>query len=652
MSYVPTPGRSGSRRGSRRAVGPQQPPGPKVGSKQFRTPGSRVTEDDAVIRLAHQKDTSSSYTTKTKSTKKRLRKDKKGNTTQTEFMPEKQKEHINKVMGNATTTIDEHLPQTRINIGPVVFAGSFSSGSHESNDYASAPKQNVNLFPPIDEFLEIKQTGKNTLDSLFKDQKNNTFRLENYGPMYATDEIDPAVGMGTVNLPLKSTSGFNRTGVFNPLAFYDWGEQASAGAAYDSFQGGAQNSWAVGGKHALTQAIVQVIRDWYKASDAPAVPDASTIIQDLTEYCMGMSSTSSLTFPIEEINETYTFRNENALTPIFMSLYHCVPKQDLGRRHNPCTDWYDFQLGGGLDMNITDKTAAAKADSTLFFPPQMSQYSNDYATISAAAGTGDAQCDAISISKWPYVTTISTEVVPQNTPFQSQIFRKHWDVINNKKILLQPAQELNLHIKIKFKRPLDVREILLGDASFFYEGMTYYPLIKFWGIDDVGQVAAKKHATDTSFQYNKLREVVKPSTTPCMLVGSKRGSITVAGSIPPEIRSNATEVSTWINTFFGSFEGTVRQLSSPYLDKHEYGVSMPYASVNNNFMLFGLKAADETSNTIMKTYFGFNSTVTTDYNQMSASKIEAYNTNDIAGLAVVTQETNVQTKLTGAQLGT
>ena len=650
MAYVSTPGRFGGRKGSRRAVGPQTNPAAKVGKKSFKTPGARVTEDDAVIRLAHHKETGSAYTTRTKSTKKRLRRDGKGKTTQTEFMPEKQKEHINKVMGNATAVVEEHLPQTRINIGPVVFAGSFSSGSHESNDYASPPKQNVNLFPPIDEFLEIQQTGKNTLDTLFKDQKNNTFRLENYGPMYATGEIDPEVDIGDVNLPLKSTSGFNRTGVFNPLAFYDWGEQASTAANSTSFEGGAQNSWAVGGKHGLTQGIAQVIRDWYKASDSAVVPSASTVIQDITEYCAGMSSTSSLSFPVTEINETYTFRNENSLTPVFLSLYHCVPKQRLGRRHNPITDWYDFQLGGGKNIPLTDTTAAAKADSELAFPPQFSQYANDFATISADS-EGDAQVDSISVTKWPYVTTISTEVVPQNTPFQSQLFKNHWDVINNKKILLQPAQELNLHIKIKFKRPIDVREILLGDASFWYEGMTYYPIIKFWGIDDVAQVKAKKQ-TSSSFQYNRLREVVKPATTPCMLVGSKRGTITVAGSIPPELRKNADGVSTWINTFFSSFEGRVRQLSSPYIDKHEYGVSLPYAEINNNFMLFGLKAADQTANSAVTTYFGFKDNyVSTNYATITANNIEAYNTQDIASLASVVQETNVESAAVSPQLG-
>ena len=662
MAFVPGYGTRRPRTGSRRAVSPQTAPNAKTAKRTSPTPRAakvikRITEDAAATRLARALEPAASHTTNTTSYKKRLRTDKKGKTTQTEFMPQREKERLSSIMGNAAHTIDEHYPQTRIHHGPAVFNASFSNGSHEPKDYASpTTKQNVNIFPAVDEYIHLQQTGKNSLKYLFKDQPDNSFRLENYGPNYAVDEIDANIDVSNVTLPLKSTCGYNRTGVFNPLAFYDWAEQSTSSVSgQSSFTGGAQNAWAVGGKHALTTAMIEVIKDWFKAADPDNVPSTTHILDNLITYAEGLSSTSSFTFPVQEINETYTFRNENSLGPCYISLYHCTPKQRLGRKHNPITDWYDFQLGGNANMDLTDSVESTKADSNLAFPPQFSQYHNNFATISKNSSVSPpvAQVDSWSNTKYKNVTAISTEVVPQNTPFQSQVFRNHWDVINNKKILLQPGQELKIHVKISFARPLDVREILLGDASFYYEALTYYPIVKFWGTEDVGQIKPK---TQTSgFQYNRLREIVKPASTPCLLVASKQGSIKVAGKLPPEMRSNFTQPTAfnWLNNFFGSFTGTVRQFRSPYIDLHEYGVSMPYMNSNANYLLIGLKATDldTANNPAVTTYFGFNSvTITTDWSSFGQTSIEPYLAAEIGGQIYIVQETNVETQMMAPQL--
>lgn len=659
MAFVPgvytTPRRA--RKGSRAAVGPQAPPNVKT-AKRTTPKVNRVTEDAAATRLSRVMEPASSHTTSTKSERKRLRTDKRGNSVQTEFMPAREKERLSKIMGNASHTIDEHYPQTRMYHGPAIVNASFSNGSHEPKDYAPPQvKQNVNIFPPVDEFIHLQQTGKNTLKSLFKDQPDNSFRLENYGPNYAANEMDPNIDVTGVTLPLKSTCGYNRTGVFNPLAFYDWAEQSTTSVYTESsFTGGAQNAWAVGGKHALTTAMVEVIKDWYEAADPANVPSDTQILDNLITYAEGLSSTSSFTFPVQEINETYTFRNENSLGPCYISLYHCTPKQRLGRKHNPITDWYDFQLGGGVNQDLTDPVECTKADSNLAFPPQFSQYQNNFATISknSTVEPAAAQVDSWHNTKYKNVTSISTEVVPQNTPFQSQVFRNHWEVINNKKILLQPGQELKIHVKISFARPLDVREILLGDASFYYEALTYYPIIKFWGGEDIGQIKPKHYAT--GFQYNRLREIVKPASTPCLLVASKQGSIKVAGKLPPEMKSNFSQPASfnWLNNFFGSFTGTVRQFSSPYIDLHEYGVSMPYINSNNNYLLIGLKATDiddTGADPAVLTYFGFNSsTISTDWSSFSATSIEPYLAKEIAAQIFIVAESTTTSEMMAPQL--
>ena len=647
MAFVPSPGRS-TRRNSRRAVGPQTKP---ETAKTFKpSPSRRVTANDAAIRMSRQSEPDMVYTTQTKSSRKRLRTDKKGRTTQTEFMPAREMEHISKVMGNANTDLDERYPQTRFVIGPAVFNASFSSGSHEPKDYAApTSKQNVIMYPPIDEFIELKQTGKNTLKSLFKDQPNNKFRLRNWGIHYASDELDPVIEADQVTMPLKSTCGYNRTGVFNPLAFLNWGEQSSPGSNDASFSG-AQNQWAVGGKGQLMFAMSEVIRDWFEAS-GQTPPNENTIIGYLTDYAAGMSSTSSLTFPVEEINETYTFRNENALTPCYLSVYHCTPKRPLGRRHDPITDWYDFQLGGGLPMPLASKTQSVKADSNLAFPAFFSQYSDDFAQISKNTSSGLPVVGSIDRNKYMNVTAISTEVVPQNTPFQSQVFRHHWDVINNKKIVLQPGQELKIHVKVKFARPIDIREILLGDSNFYYESLTYYPIIKFWGSSDVAQTKAKTHS-DT-FQYNRLREIIKPASCPCLLVGSKQGEIIVSGQMPPDMKSNYSQPAAfgWLNDFFGaSFQGTKRVLSSPYIDLHEYGISAGWANINNNYAYLGIKSTDisgsNPTNPAVHTYFGLNQTgQSTEWATFSSTDVQAYLAQEIAEQATIVQETNVSAKL-------
>ena len=659
MAYVIRPGRTKGR--SKPAIGPQKSPIAKTPMKTFRTSGARrVTADDAAIRLARQEEPERVYTTKTRSTRKRLRTDKRGNTIQTEFIPEREKEHINKVMGNANTHVDEKHPQTRFIIGPAIFNASFSPGSHETKNYAAPiASQNVNIYPPVDEFIELKQTGKNTLKTIFKDQPNNKFRSTFRGIGYAENEMNIRDSLpsdiNTMTMPLKSTCGYNRTGVFNPLAFVDWGEIASSDARQNWFTG-AQNRWACGAKWAILHVMTKVILEWYEAAGVDPLPSENTIIGYLTDYATGMSSSSSLTFPLQEINDTYTFRNENSLTPCFISLYHCTPKKRLGKRHNPITDWYDFQLGGGVSMDLTSKTEAIKADSTLAFPPEFSQYSDNFATVTKDSATNQASVSSIDTSKYQNITAISTEVVPQNTPFQSQQFRNNWDVINNKKIVLQPGQELKIHVKVKFARPIDIREVLLGDANHYFESLTYYPIIKFWGVNDVAQIKPK-HNASSDFQYNRLREIVKSASSPCLLVASKTSEITVAGKMPPEMKTNYSQQASfiWLNNFFGQFIGTKRELSSPFLNYAEYGVNEPWASVNNNYMLLGIKQTDVNPtggiNPAVKTYFGFKlANITTDFNSLTTSSIQGYLAQDVFNLATIVQETDVKAQLVSPAL--
>ena len=646
-SFVPKPV-IGKKVGRRTAVGSQTRP--------LRTSVHRVPMGDAEYRIAHSSYIPEYIQTSTNSTRKTSMKDERsGKTTQTERMPKKQRARIEKVMGNAKSLIDNVYPQKRFSLGPAIFSGAFVAGSHDTNNYAQQIVQgDVKLWPDIHEYLELRQTGKDTLSTLFKDQKSNKFYTQQPGIAYVDGEIDSALNAGTSvgdRIPLKSVCGYNRTGVFNPLAFLDWA-QTSPAANLTSSNCGQQNVWATGGRSQILDAITLTLRQWYLASGAlPPTKDA--LVTLLQNYVAGMSSNSSLTFPLEEINDVFTFRNENAVTPAYLSLYHCTPKRDIGIKHNPITDWYDFQLGGGLpqDIILDQNSEAIKADSKYAFKPVMSQYANDFVAVTKSA-TNTAQIANMDSSNWNRVTALATEVVPQNTPFLSQQFKDNWSVINNKKIILQPGQELKIHVKVKYVRPIDLRALLLGQGRYYFESMTYYPILKFWGEENTMQVKLQ----ETVNQRNRLRSIQKAESGPVLLMGQKEGTATVAGSMPPEMKSNyqPTVAFQWLNNFFGQMESNVRDILNPTDAPHEYGLDMAWPNINNNAALFGVTTDDQTQNDPVTTAFTFSNTATTDW-ETSGTQTASYQ-GDLAQsfvrLGEISVETDVQNTLVGTQVYT
>lgn len=663
MASFKPPVRSRSRNGRRAATSANRKPAAVKSKGRSKLKASRihrVSQADAATRLAAAHEIPSTYTTPGNIN---ARKYTRGETT-TEWMAKPQMERVHKIMGNAKKIVDAVYPQSKFNIGPSIYNASFSNGSHEENNYTyNVGKSNVNIYPTLDEYIELKQTGSNTLDTLFKGEKPNTLVSSYKGITYCDQELSADINKDTlgtmedVNLPMKSTTGLNRTGVFNPLGLYQWMALSNASnpeySNYDFTP--PHNQWAVGAKHSYIEALVAVISRWYQASGV-TVPTSSEIIAYLLDYVKNISSSDRLTFPLKSIEHTYTFKNENALTPLYLSVYHCTPKQRLGKEHSPLEDWYDWQLGGGLPMPAS-YNHSAKADSDLAFPPRFSQYANHFADIHKNPTTGLPKCDFVAKTVANKVTMIASEIVPSNTPYQSQVFRNHWNVINNKKILLQPGQELKIHVKINLARPTDLREILLGDSTYYYQGLTYFPLIKFWGHDCVPQFKANPGAE--GFQVNQLRTIQKPSSGAGIIVGSKRGVYKVAGSMPPQTRGSyqAGENFKWLNDFFGQMEGRTRQLSTPFRNLNEYGLSVPWASVNNNYQGLGFSPNDLTvTNPPMTTYFGLEPTATSmstlDYADFNLTSIQPYLLDDCAELAEIFEETNVSTTKTGSSFQT
>lgn len=295
-------------------------------------------------------------------------------------------------------------------------------------------------------------------------------------------------------------------------------------------------------------------------------------------------------FAFESVECEYKYMNNNLSLPMYLSLYVNTPTRDLPLKNDPLYDWFQ------------PWTAEADQDDRKMpveyrYFPQLTASNELMYSISSSPPYVVQNPDFTTDSHRNSILTVSTEVVPEATPMGfSQRFRDHWHTLTVQKVLLQPQQELKVRFKVHLSQMLDCRRFLRQGTEDvpmpqFFEELTLFPIVKFWGEDTVAvsQNLRRTGATANAL-INDVVETTAPRSGPCLLSESQtcRVRARINAAIKNPITSGSPDI-IW-NNWFVNISAKVRELFPS--DDYQRGVTTPYYRCNNNVGIFCNKTGE------------------------------------------------------------
>lgn len=219
--------------------------------------------------------------------------------------------------------------------------------------------------------------------------------------------------------------------------------------------------------------------------------------------------------PFDEFEVEFKYVNNNLSLPMMLSLYLCIPQEDLKMGNVPQFLWFN--------------PFKTPADSSNMKMPRKYAY-NPIPTAEAEVMytlTGSSVTSPTMVANAESIMSMSTEVVRDASPDGfSQAYRNAWETAHVQKVELQPQQELIVKCKVKMSQMLDLKKYLISGDNSMYKGATIFPMVKFWGPDTVGVSSNLERNKSTSvLRENRWLESTAPRTGPCMLSQSQKVTV-------------------------------------------------------------------------------------------------------------------------------
>lgn len=412
--------------------------------------------------------------------------------------------------------------------------------------------------PPIKVGWTIHETGSSKrLDMYKKMYKGSTFELR-------TPRLTPANPTESVTKEYRASTcaGYGRSNVHNPYWLHDHYASSHDKFAYlDSCFNRSQ--------------LEDMFDEMFKNSGV--TPSA---IESLLSALYGaVGGDQRIDVPVDYFEVTHKYFNNNVAMPIDLKLYLCQPKKDLKAKHTPMNDWFDPG---------SNKATAELMLPDYYYQPVLTAGKDAMYTLD---GDNNVTSPSLKVNA-RNIMAISTEVVPEATPQSfSQRFRENWDVRQMQPFTLLPQQELEITLRVKFKKCIDIKRFLANDTTeekwAMYEDLTLFPMVKFQGQDTTAVSSTLKRTGVAASEMNRFITTTAPNKSASMLshTASARCKVHVKG-VP--VRGLSTSGSTQYNYTLGDFldifDTSKRELRK--YDDVERGVNVPYYQVNDNLGYF------------------------------------------------------------------
>lgn len=286
---------------------------------------------------------------------------------------------------------------------------------------------------------------------------------------------------------LYSVCGFNRAGIFWPWWYMEW--EFKPNDTYTRYDTDASNWWPMAGNQAFFDFIseIRMIGDTIPSIAPFMIPEGD---QDLL-------------LPIREFRKTYELQNMNSELPMYASIYLCTPRSDLGRGQDPLHSWMKPTYHGRPKGSSIDDYAIDCMDFQYGFKPNCDKAPNPPAKTNSE-----------------YTTTAGLEVVKGATPYLSKKFKENWEVLDVKSVRLLPQQICRLELEqilnsmtsvkrvtpMSFKNDAFAAKFPLIDEHTCLEGITIFPIIKFWGENVIA-----RQSTDGTTGWSKMQQTIEGS---------------------------------------------------------------------------------------------------------------------------------------------
>lgn len=440
-------------------------------------------------------------------------------------------------------------------MGKSVFKGIMSSETLVFEDQQSPPR------PMVLEY-EMFQTGSSKYLRERKKEWGSTSQSIPL-PRLTVNGDDPAPTTGIDYLIQNTTMcGFGRAGVHYPYAWHDYV------APNDSLT--AQQGCFT--RQQLRTFVLEQLKIQSPTTETPAQ------LEELLGELLDQEGDIRQYFPFESVECEYKYVNNNLSLPMRMSLYVNTPTRDLPIKNDPLHDWFQ--------PFTTEADADQRKMPVRYRYNPVTTAANDLMYDVTNAGVVQNP-DFTTNTKYNSILTASTEVVSDATPMGfSQRFRDHWNTLTMQHLILQPQQELIVKFKVHLSQMLDCRRFLkkgTGGQSAqpqFFEELTLFPIVKFWGADTIGvsQTLVRDGITQP---INNVIESTAPRSGPCLL--SESQTCKIRARINAAKRADNNSLPTWQDWFL-NFSTKDRILFDN--NSVNRGAQVPYHKCNNNVGIF------------------------------------------------------------------
>lgn len=438
-----------------------------------------------------------------------------------------------KVQREPTVTMSPQLYQK---LGDYIFRGDMSTTITELKTDVAPP-------PPIRMSYSLHQSGSSARLKTWKKQYPST----SYDIPKLTSYIHPAgvAEQETRQIQETTTAGFGRANVHTPWSWHDHSNYVSAATKGGGDLLTCQQSCF--NRCQIEQTMHRMYTDAY-GSSTPVVTwdDFLDSLEDLR------GGDQSYGFPLNSIESLFTYTNRNVMTPMNMSVYLCTPKKDLPGQNSPQRDWFnpwaDSKPSEGQRRDL-----ALLMDSDYRYDPQVTSQEN------VIVSGNDPTSDSVTmVTNDTNILTTATEVVKDASPngFSAQ-FRENWEILTVKSVRLQPGQSLELELSVHPSKLLDLDRFLgfateTGESKYYprmlFEGLTLFPMIKFWGDPVDGASQGLSMSVDPEdprpVMNNRVFQSTEPDSAPCMMTANQKNKVRLNVPAAP-LRGNSSTVDQW-----------------------------------------------------------------------------------------------------------
>lgn len=310
---------------------------------------------------------------------------------------------------------------------------------------------------------------------------------------FLIDSVSQTVGGETSNagskFPLTSVSGFNRTGIFYPFGYHDAVANFSTSTQplHDKHLTYKMGHYTLDD---FRQIINQMIDKTGLAETGHHPPtnlpitDADNLLQVLKPLVDG---TTKLSIPITDMKTEYELQANSEFLCTHVLIYLVTPRKPVTKMLDPLYAFFR-PFTKKVQPNSLAATDANQVlpDNMVFKPSVQSNH--------GVAITGDQPTNSFASALWDnaaYISTLSTEIVPEASLEDSAEFRENYTVLHKYRICLQPQQMLKFSIHSELNSLTDLMEVLGYDASnpaldhAMWPGKSVFPIIRFWGEDRI-----------------------------------------------------------------------------------------------------------------------------------------------------------------------